>query len=63
MSKGGEWVRLTRILRLLLTAAAMLLVATAINLLLIEWLAGCGESYTDYKGVVHINKCVFINKE
>ena len=47
MSKGQEWVRLTRILRLLL----------------IEWLAGCGETYTDYKGVVHINKCVFINKE
>ena len=58
-----KWVQVKRILRLLLTATAMLLVATAINLLLIEWLAGCGETYTDYKGVVHINKCVFIDKE
>jgi hypothetical protein len=29
---------------------------------LIEWFAGCGESYTDSKGKVHINECVFINK-
>ena len=29
---------------------------------LIEWSAGCGESYTDSKGKVHINECVFINK-
>jgi len=27
--------------------------------LLAEWASGCGETYTDIKGVVHINECVF----
>jgi hypothetical protein len=31
-------------------------------LMLIEWAAGCGESYVDSKGKTHINECVFINK-
>lgn len=26
----------------------------------LEWAAGCGETYTDSKGVVHVNECVFI---
>jgi hypothetical protein len=29
-------------------------------LLLIEWMAGCGESYVDANGVRHYNECVFI---
>jgi hypothetical protein len=31
-------------------------------LMLIEWAAGCGESYVDAKGKTHINDCVFINQ-
>ena len=31
-------------------------------LMLIEWMAGCGESYVDAKGKTHINECVFINQ-
>ena len=31
-------------------------------LLLTEWMAGCGESYVDSKGVTHIGECVFINQ-
>ena len=27
--------------------------------MLAEWASGCGETYTDSKGVVHINECVF----
>ena len=27
--------------------------------MLVEWASGCGESYTDSKGKVHINECVF----
>jgi len=27
----------------------------------IEWMAGCGESYIDSKGVSHANECIFIN--
>ena len=39
-------------------------VATAISVLgaviLIEWMAGCGETYTDAKGEQHANECIFI---
>jgi hypothetical protein len=31
-------------------------------LMLVEWMAGCGESYVDSKGKTHINECVFINQ-
>jgi hypothetical protein len=27
----------------------------------LEWAAGCGESYTDSKGKVHINECIWIS--
>jgi hypothetical protein len=27
----------------------------------IEWMAGCGESYIDSKGVRHLNECIIIN--
>ena len=30
--------------------------------LLMEWMAGCGESYVDSKGVTHLNECLFINR-
>lgn len=26
----------------------------------LEWMVGCGETYTDSKGVVHVNQCLFI---
>lgn len=29
--------------------------------LLLEAVAGCGESYVDSKGVTHLNECIFIN--
>ncbi len=29
-------------------------------LILVEWMAGCGETYTDSKGVVHQQTCVFV---
>ena len=25
----------------------------------VEWATGCGETYTDSKGKVHINECTF----
>jgi hypothetical protein len=28
--------------------------------ILIEWMAGCGETYTDAKGEQHANECIFI---
>jgi hypothetical protein len=29
-------------------------------LVLAEWAVGCGETYTDSKGVTHSNQCLFI---
>ncbi len=52
---------LKRILRWLMTAVVMVLFCTFMAVLAIEWMAGCGESYTDAKGNVHLNECVFIN--
>lgn len=31
-------------------------------LLLLEWMAGCGETYVDSKGVRHANQCIFLSK-
>lgn len=28
-----------------------------------EWMAGCGETYIDSKGVRHANECIFINRK
>lgn len=50
-----------RILRWLFTAVVMVLFCTFMAVIAIEWMAGCGESYTDAKGNVHLNECVFIN--
>lgn len=36
------------------------LMASFFAVLLIEWLAGCGETYIDAKGVTHQYECVFI---
>lgn len=30
-------------------------------IMFIEWMAGCGESYIDAKGVRHLNECIIIN--
>jgi hypothetical protein len=27
----------------------------------LEWAAGCGESYTDSKGKVHITECLWVS--
>lgn len=28
--------------------------------MLLEWMAGCGETYVDSKGVRHANECLFL---
>lgn len=52
---------LKRILRWLFTAVMTVLFSIFMVVIVIEWMAGCGESYTDAKGNVHLNECVFIN--
>jgi hypothetical protein len=37
-----------------------LLLGALLALVLIEWAAGCGETYTDANGVTHQNECVFL---
>ncbi len=36
--------------------------AVLMAVFLLEWMAGCGETYTDSKGVQHANECLFINR-
>ena len=36
------------------------LMAVGIAIVLMEWVAGCGETYTDAKGVTHVHECIFI---
>jgi len=31
--------------------------------IVVEWLAGCGESYVDASGIRHLYECVFINNK
>lgn len=31
-------------------------------MMLLEWAAGCGETYVDSKGVRHQNECIFLKR-
>lgn len=53
---------LKRVARWLTTVAAVTAFAVLGAVVLIEWMAGCGETYSDSKGVRHANECVFINR-
>lgn len=50
-----------RIIRWLVSAVTVVLFAIFMAVIAIEWMAGCGESYTDANGKTHLNECVFIN--
>jgi hypothetical protein len=50
-----------KILDFLVAAITMAIFAAGMAVITIEWFAGCGESYTDAYGRLHINECVFIN--
>jgi hypothetical protein len=56
----GKSVNSPRWGKLILDAVIVLLVCVLGALLLIEWAAGCGETYTDAQGVEHQNECVFL---
>jgi len=38
----------------------MILLTALGALFLVEWAAGCGETYTDAQGVEHVGECVFL---
>jgi len=48
------------LLKFLMCAAAFLLPIVLFAVLVIEWIAGCGETYVDAKGERHAYECVFI---
>lgn len=37
-----------------------ILVAVLLSVVMVEWLAGCGESYVDASGMRHRYACVFL---
>ena len=43
------------------TIAFGVLVGILGAMVLAEWAVGCGETYTDAKGVTHSNQCLFLN--
>lgn len=49
-----------RLLRALLTVLAMAAFAAMGAIVLLEWAAGCGESYVDAHGERHVSECLFI---
>ena len=49
-----------RLLSIALQAVAAVAFAALVAVLLIEWFAGCGETYIDANGVRHAYECVFI---
>jgi len=59
LSVNDSWLK--RITRWLLTAVLTLLFCIFMAVVVIEWMAGCGESYIDANGRTHLHECVFIN--
>jgi hypothetical protein len=51
---------LKRVLRWLLQVAVVTGFAVLIVIVLAEWMAGCGETYVDAKGVRHANDCIIV---
>jgi len=49
-----------RLLAKLLEALLVLLFSAFFTFMLIEWMAGCGETYIDANGVRHQYECVFL---
>ena len=51
-----------KVVQWLATAAAVVTFAVLGAIALLEWMAGCGETYIDAKGVRHEYECIFINR-
>ena len=49
-----------RVARWVLYVTSVTAIAVLGAVILLEWMAGCGETYTDAKGEQHANECVFI---
>jgi hypothetical protein len=51
-----------RVARWLSYVISVTVIGVLMAVFLLEWMAGCGETYTDSKGVQHANECLFINR-
>jgi len=51
-----------RVVRRVVSVAIATGFAVLLAVFVLEWLAGCGETYIDAKGVRHVNQCLFINQ-
>ena len=51
-----------RVVRRVVSVAVATGFAVLMAVFLLEWMAGCGETYIDAKGVRHVNQCLFINR-
>jgi ferric-dicitrate binding protein FerR (iron transport regulator) len=49
-----------RVVKWLATAAAVAVFTVVGAVVLLEWMAGCGETYVNAKGERHANECLFI---
>lgn len=49
---------LTKVLEVIL----FVVFAVGLAVIVLEWMAGCGETYIDSKGVRHQYECLFINR-
>jgi len=49
-----------RVVTTLMAVALILLLIALFAITLVEWAAGCGETYVDANGVRHQYECVFI---
>lgn len=52
---------LKKIISIIAHATLTLIVGALMAVMFVEWMAGCGESYIDSKGVRHANDCIIIN--
>ena len=48
-----------RVARWVLYVTSVTAISVLGAVILIEWMAGCGETYTDAKGEQHANECIF----
>ena len=51
---------LKRIVEVVMGAITVVAVAGFLVVAIMEWMAGCGETYVDANGVRHMNECLFL---
>ena len=51
-----------RLIEVILTMLGTAAFALFLAMMLLEWAAGCGETYIDAKGERHAHECMFIGK-